>query len=148
MSSTLNKRKCACGQFITTHDNGTLKRHTKRDEFLTLARSAYGTDVLITSPAEPRRVRCPLSGKFPPAIVRMRYDVNRRIDAEIVKVTGTETGTSEFIAGLRSTMYNTTQIEVVTSRKSLTFRMGSRKQRKSYTKNAHRANYGKRFQAA
>lgn len=73
MSSTLNKRKCACGQFIATHDNGTLKRHTRPGLL----------DIMNRNYTPPKRVHCHYSGKFPPAIVRMRFDVNARQDREI-----------------------------------------------------------------
>lgn len=74
MGSTLNKRKCGCGQFIATHDNGTLKRHTRQS-------------LPLADRVKARRVRCQYSGKFPPAIVRMRFDVNNQLDNRIALVT-------------------------------------------------------------
>lgn len=119
MSSTLNKRKCGCGQFIATHDNGTLKRHTRQSTYL---------HEFATGKTTVTRVRCHYSGKFPPAIVRMRYDANQRIEREVCHVTGTEKGTPEFIKGLRSKKYIRTQILLSHKRE------GSRKSQKAYTR--------------
>lgn len=115
MGSTLNKRKCGCGQFIATHDNGTLKRHTRQS-------------LPLADRVKARRVRCQYSGKFPPAIVRMRFDVNQRIEREVCQVTGTERGTTEFIKGLRSKKYPRTQILLSHKRE------GTRKAQKMYTR--------------
>ena len=127
-----SKRKCGCGQYIITHDNGTLARHTRYN--------IRATRPEINSGLEPKRIKCQWSGKFPPAVVNMRYDANNRIDRRIqlaqeslklAKAENNKELISEIqirLQELNTEKYSRTQIMLSHHRE------GSRKGRKAYTR--------------
>lgn len=121
--ATIKRHTCGCGQLIEVLENGTFKRHTRHN---TRARR-----VEIEKGVAPQRVRCLSSGQFPISVIHMREDTNNR-DRD----------------NKRPLTYASTRIDLDLKAFRLGTRSGSRRARKSITKNRHRANYGKRFQVS